>query len=521
LNHIELFAGCGGLSLGLERAGFEMILANELSPMAAETFTYNFLKENLAELAKTEESSKQAFWISSQFDSLIDRLRESPFNYPEIGTGVTDIPEDVMELKGKLIVGNIIQLNQLLNENTKLLSKVRSGFGLGGIDLISGGPPCQSFSMAGMREKDCQKNSLPWEFSKFVELTQPKIALLENVTGILRPFKEDGVSYYAWFEIAKAFAFKGYIPLCLHINAKLAGVPQNRPRFVMISIRYDIYQELKKSFNEYEHQLFSMSYGFFNRVNSGKELSFNELKYFDVTSTEDLVLYQNSFLKPLIGNSVITVKEAIGDLRFEKNSPKSSFVKKLNSIFANVLEKTKELQNHEPRKNGALVQRRFRIYQILLQCDTKFGKELRNILKGESSILSEDAWGALKKFEYLGENNEYVTFLNKFDFIAYLMRHPTKKQTQKALVSDSPAPAALSIPDDACHYDAHELRTLTVREMARIQSFPDDFVFRSKVTTGGKMRSFEVPQYTQVGNAVPPLLGYSLGIVIKDLLSRT
>ena len=54
--------------------------------------------------------------------------------------------------------------------------------------------------------------------------------------------------------------------------------------------------------------------------------------------------------------------------------------------------------------------------------------------------------------------------------------------------------------------------------MARIQSFPDNFVFRSKVTTGGKMRKFEVPQYTQVGNAVPPLLALALGKSIAELL---
>ncbi|EMI8339596.1 hypothetical protein BBX45_13630 [Proteus mirabilis] len=54
--------------------------------------------------------------------------------------------------------------------------------------------------------------------------------------------------------------------------------------------------------------------------------------------------------------------------------------------------------------------------------------------------------------------------------------------------------------------------------MARIQSFPDNFVFRSKVTTGGQMRKFEVPQYTQVGNAVPPLLGLAIGKVVTELL---
>ncbi|WP_232054905.1 DNA cytosine methyltransferase [Leminorella richardii] len=76
----------------------------------------------------------------------------------------------------------------------------------------------------------------------------------------------------------------------------------------------------------------------------------------------------------------------------------------------------------------------------------------------------------------------------KSEFIKYLQSHPTKKQTQKALNANLPAPAALSIPDDACHYDKSELRVLTVREMARIQSFPDNFIFRSKITTGGQMR---------------------------------
>jgi DNA (cytosine-5)-methyltransferase 1 len=61
-------------------------------------------------------------------------------------------------------------------------------------------------------------------------------------------------------------------------------------------------------------------------------------------------------------------------------------------------------------------------------------------------------------------------------------------------------------------------RTLTVREMARIQSFPDWYQIKSKVTTGGQMRKFEVPQYTQIGNAVPPLLGVALGEVCRELI---
>jgi DNA (cytosine-5)-methyltransferase 1 len=99
-----------------------------------------------------------------------------------------------------------------------------------------------------MRKKDCDKNSLPWEFATFVDKVRPKFTILENVTGILRAFQEEGEKYYAWIEVSKAFSQIGYIPLCLHVNAKYAGIPQNRPRFIMIGVRDDIYQKLSKSF---------------------------------------------------------------------------------------------------------------------------------------------------------------------------------------------------------------------------------------------------------------------------------
>ena len=60
-----------------------------------------------------------------------------------------------------------------------------------------------------------------------------------------------------------------------------------------------------------------------------------------------------------------------------------------------------------------------------------------------------------------------------------------------------------------------ELRTPTVRENARLQTFPDWFVFKGKYTTGGDRRAKEVPRFTQVANAVPPLLAELLGTVLK------
>lgn len=519
LNHIELFAGCGGLSLGLDRAGFELVFANELSPMAAETFSFNFLGEDLESIAARNEFPKKVLWIGSRHNNLKQRLRENPFEYPDLLSSYSDFSDASVDVNGKLVVGNIIHLNKILAKNKKLLSDIKSGYGRGGVDLVSGGPPCQSFSMAGLRQKDSDKNRLPWEFATFVDLVRPKIAVLENVTGILRAFREDGHEFYAWFEVAKAFSSIGYVPLCLHVNARLAGVPQNRPRFILIAIRSDFYPNLAKKFNESELSLFGPSYDFFKKVLNKKDVSLKDIQYFDVVNPTHLNLYKNSFLAPFVSGSEVSVKKALGDLKLSHPDKKSTFVTELNKLFG--MDSSKgETPNHGPRANNQLVRRRFRIYQVISQCSKSTAKQVTALLKGEADSLGDDAWLELSGHSFISDDGKVVAFKNKKSILKYFLSHQTKKLTQKALVSNLPAPAALSIPDDACHYDENELRTLTVREMARIQSFPDGFVFKSKVTTGGQMRKFEVPQYTQVGNAVPPLLGYAIGRVVAQILQK-
>ncbi|PAY00754.1 DNA (cytosine-5-)-methyltransferase [Pseudoalteromonas sp. HM-SA03] len=519
MQHIELFAGCGGLSLGLKSEGFEFVMGNELSPMAAETFAYNFFNEDLVKLAEKKQYPKQVKWINSRFNDLSARLRENPLEFPPLHEkGFSDLVEDVNEYRGKLLVGSIRELNACLEQNPNLSKALHDSFGHGELCLVSGGPPCQSFSMAGARRKDCEKNTLPLEFVSFVKHTLPKFVLLENVTGILRAFEEDdGKKYHAWYEVAKAFSSVGYIPLCLHVNARYVGVAQNRPRFILIAIRKDIHASLLASnkLNDHSLQLLESSIPFFESVTKyGTGLEYGHLDCFDVD--KHLEVFSQSFLASLVGAKAVTVKEAIDDLR-GNGIKKSNFIKELNSTF-DIGNKRDSLSNHDKRANGEVVQRRFRLYQVLQKvADKRANKEVFNILKGDSSGLSSECWELLSEYEYLGFEGKLQKFKDAKELVDYLKLHPTKKQTQRALSPDAPAPAALSIPDDACHYHENELRTLTVREMARIQSFPDAFTFRSKVTTGGKMRRFEVPQYTQVGNAVPPLLAKKLGIVIKQL----
>ncbi len=490
--------------------------------MAAETFSYNFFNEDLEKKALQQLAPKNVIWLNSKFISLKPRLRENPFEYPEVfDEGFNNLPDNQEDLNGKLIVGSIIELNRLLKSSPKLVELLKNAFGReGGLDLVSGGPPCQSFSMAGKREKDSNKNSLPWEFANFVDLTQPKIFLLENVTGILRAFKDkSGQKFHAWYEIAKVFASIGYIPLCLHINAKMVGIPQNRPRFIMIGIRLDHFKIISKKFNIREKELFEKSINFFKLTKKfGENLEFGHLRYFDSSKSKDLPYFLETFLVSLVNSDEVSVHKAINDLKINNPTKPSLFVKKINSEFSNLVSR-KKILNHELRKNSPLVKRRFRLYQVLQSINQRFIKQsVVDVLKGKEKEIPEEAWLIIATHTFLNENGKLQRFTNKIDFEGYLTKHATKKQTQKALIADSPAPAALSIPDDTCHYDKHEIRVLTVREMARIQSFPDNFVFKSKITTGGKMRKFEVPQYTQVGNAVPPLLGSALGACIKNIL---
>ena len=528
MNHIELFAGCGGLSLGLGSEGFKLLVANELSPMAAETFAFNLLGLNLEDRGINE--GDKVFWISSEHKRSESkaRLRENPSKAAGLDGKHSDLQgltKPNAQLRGSMLVGSILDLNRLLAEDKGIAKALRDGLGDGGVDLVSGGPPCQSFSMAGMRQRSNERNSLPWAFAEFVRTVKPKIALLENVTGILRAFNIDGEKYYAWYEVAKAFAVEGYIPICLHVNAKFVGAGQNRPRFVMIALEKKFAKKIRRENKDaaFESAL-QESFEFFDLVSKGKEdLEYGHLSYHDVENCSGL--FDSKIFSPLVTHrksaiDFVTVKDAIDDLH-ENGASKSKYVKFINGAALSHTKKSHiKPANTELRNNNTRVKSRFRLYQLMNKISPEAKREIRDFLRsGDESVVKESSLRELSKAGwFMTVNGDKVENLPKRSMLAELVPLQTKKQTQRALKPDQPAPAALSIPDDACHYHDGTLRTLTVREMARIQSFPDWFEFRSKVTTGGQMRKFQVPQYTQVGNAVPPLLGKALGNVCKQIL---
>lgn len=90
------------------------------------------------------------------------------------------------------------------------------------------------------------------------------------------------------------------------------------------------------------------------------------------------------------------------------------------------------------------------------------------------------------------------------------------KRNYTVLNPKGQSPTVVTMPDDFIHYSAH--RAMTVREMARLQSFDDSFVFQGKRQTGGEKRKEEIPQFTLVGNAVPPLMARAIGNVILNCI---
>jgi DNA (cytosine-5)-methyltransferase 1 len=528
LKHIELFAGCGGMSLGLESAGFELYFANELSPMASETFAYNILNENLSLKAKNKELPSNTIWIKSKFPktNLTDRLRENPF---EAHNGkYTDITADT-NLKDKLLVGDINQLLSFLEKNENVYKSLRKQ----DIDLLSGGPPCQSFSLAGKREKNNHKNTLPLSFAKISGLIRPKVILLENVKGITAPFTEDGEKHYAWLEVSKAFVLEGFVPICMMVNSKYYGVAQNRPRFILFAFRKDIFDKIKT--HNKENKLIKSSEDFYKLVTKNKmdldKVTIKDFKFYDIETNPELF---DGKILPKLTHTVrefITTSEAIGDIRrtqlvYKINNTKGKFANLLNDTFKKEFQKEKEIKNHEPRNHDFMIRSRFRFYQVIEQFQNGLKKGAVDLFTGKpiSEEIREKLLGEFSHHNLLfkdKEKREVLTVAKNIKELETLVKSiPSKKHSQRALREFEPAPAQLTIPDDLCHYDSEQPRTLTVREMARFQSFPDWFEFRSKVTTGGDNRKFEVPQYTQVGNAVPPLLAKALGETIVKLLDK-
>ena len=509
----ELFAGCGGMSLGIESEGFRRIFSNELSPMPAATYAYNLIHK------KNPSTRNSENWYTRLYSpNKNEPFKADPRIYEESPVSRLAIKE-LRKFDGKMFVGGIHQLNKALETISK---HQRENLKL---DILSGGPPCQSFSLAGRRDKNNPRNDLPFEFAVCASLLRPKIVLLENVSGILRPFKDaEGKKWHAWYEVAKAFYNRGYIPICTHAEAQKYGVPQRRPRFLMVAIRMDI---AIKSLD----QLNKLSNGLRRKWLTTKQAIEESMTYFkkqEISGGKKPQVF--SWIEPssdwpemLLPTAVrpFNIEGVIDSLTYSSSDKDRVYINDLSDAFENLAPKESqrslsedETKNRAHRRHSRRVAARFCLLRLLA-----IHKKSPVDNKYLSQITKEDeAWLLRQRMIFpTDECNSYRRATDEKELHTLLQSLKSKKHSQRALLKNRVAPAQLSIPDDLVHYA--EDRTLSVREMARIQSFPDWFEFKGKVTTGGGQRAYEVPRYTQVGNAVPPLMAKQVAKGINNFLN--
>src|SRR5690554_630708 len=402
--YIDLFAGCGGLSLGLYNSGlWKGKFAIEKSPDAFETLQYN----------------------------LIDK--KNHFEWPNW------LPKQNHDI------------NEVIKNHKDNLKSLR-----GKIDLVAGGPPCQGFSTAGRRIEGDSRNELIKSYIKFIRLVQPKVIFFENVKGFTQKFDKNKIKGKIYSEyVTNALEydspkgdFQGYKVEGKLIDFSEFGIPQKRTRFILVGIRKDIANQV------------------------------NPIKFFQQIQTEKEAFLINKGIG--LTNSL---EDAISDLL------------KINEIIS---PDTKSFSAglYNPIQSN---------YQKLLR--EKVDSEIP-----DSHRFAKHSEDTLRKFEFILKNAEKNKTLSN----ELKERFNLKKRTVIPLSGNRPTPTITTLPDDYIHYC--EPRIFTVREYARIQSFNDWYEFKGKYTTGGKRRTQEVPRYSQIGNAIPPLFGEQAGITLNKII---
>lgn len=180
---LDLFCGCGGFSLGLLQAGYEVLAGVDSAADAAQTYMLNlgaypcqFIFVTEADRKSLERTLAPSF--RGKKGELTTRARTA-------GSGWRANNQDKPGVRA-FFLGDIRQLT-----GAQIMSVL--GLEVGELDLIAGGPPCQGFSISGKRNVMDPRNSLVFEFARLVCEIRPKAMILENVPGITNMVTPDGV----------------------------------------------------------------------------------------------------------------------------------------------------------------------------------------------------------------------------------------------------------------------------------------------------------------------------------------
>ncbi len=326
----------------------------------------------------------------------------------------------------------------------------------GSIDLLVGGPPCQGFSIAGRRNPSDPRNQMAEQYLKLVSILRPMYLVIENVSGFASKFNETKSR-----ELDDRFSKTSYA------------------EFIVDSL---------------ENLGYSVSSGLVNCSDFGvpqnrrRYLIICSLKKLKVPLLEVLAGSSKDFLsaKKLHLDRPTSASEALSDLELVGKK----LIPSLDGGRPGFL----QIEYVEPDIKSN--------YQSLMRAGSDSPPNSLRLPKHAPNTIVN-----FKRIQLASTPGRSVSKVVR-EMLGI------KKQAITVLGRNLPSPTVTTLPDDIIHYS--EARILTVRESARLQSFPDWFEFLGKYTTGGERRRIDCPRYTQVGNAVPPLLSEAIALVIKS-----
>ena len=506
---IDLFCGAGGFSEGILQAGFDIIFSSDKSPMVEETYTNRHKQLGLIE------------GVDTHFELA-----------------------DIKELTSEKIFQSINSL------------KYGNIFERGTVDVIFGGPPCQGFSRLGKRDSKDPRNMLFHEYLRIIKDVMPRYVVMENVTGILDMQMLDFPSVlddriYKGQNLVQSILRNeleelGYTLLDVQVlNAANFGVPQQRNRVVFLAYRNDVTPiEYPESDNDIPNvtvydalgDLYDGEFGYETDYSlqsqlgrtpnvEGQPIENNNPLNMEISRHDDIVTQRFSLYQQGENRAKAVYRIQLEGLDLKRDYP-NLFIESLFQLNgkANQPIILKQLKNQDLLQESFKSEKwlQFTNRQIgLLSMNDKSDSDKQHILKSLALRLKtslEEAelfWNEIKNHLNLEITDEkFSKMLGDGDLTpAAIEAIFTKKSIRVRLDQNSVSPTMVTLPDDYIHPFFN--RILTVREMARLQSFDDSFEFLGKRTTGGKRRRIEVPQYSQVGNAVPPLLAKA---VAKEIL---
>lgn len=463
---IDLFCGAGGMSEGIIQAGFHIVFSSDKSEEAS--LTYKNRHEELG--------------LQHNYNTFFET-------------------NDIANLTGQLIKDKIYSLPIFNN-----IAKPE-------IKAIFGGPPCQGFSRAGLRKKDDPRNFLFKEYIRVISEIMPDYVVMENVVGLLDTKLDNFISvdkelypdnYNITNILENEFKKLGYIIKSnenpeqkinfknLILDASEFGVPQKRERMIIIAHKKGIIPP--KDISNYK---------------ISKRVSVEE-------AIADLII--NSKLRKKTLQALENQNKM--DFIIDSKSGRTKHIEhELPINHTNFLPQNYEMASHLPH-----ISERFSLFN-----EGETTKHLKERLKKEGVKSLKKIENLIKyTFEEINKNDLYFdieAFRNDLKNLHKLTQEKqeiilvvflSKKNLRTKLDRQQPCRTVVTLPDD--FISPFEDRIFSVRELARIQSFDDSFVFLGKRTTGGQRRKFETPQYTQVGNAVPPLLAKAVAKSIIDVI---